>query len=217
MGKQVSSIFSEIIRDFNETSNRMLNSTIRNAEILEHNLYRCILQLSNMLKASSNPLTEKHSNDGNSFVTMNHQVINPKQHYLDENTFSSSAMEDINSKSLISNIKMENSHEIPNSDDRKNSIKTMDIPTINNSNSYNEELFSIGEEGTIDSANVIQAFRCNQCSYKSSTKSNFNRHIKIVHEKIKNYECDECDYKTFQKGHLAGHVHAVHERKRNVV
>lgn len=43
---------------------------------------------------------------------------------------------------------------------------------------------------------------CPQCDYKSSQKSNLKRHIKAIHNKIKDFECQKCDFKCSEKRNL---------------
>ena len=37
-------------------------------------------------------------------------------------------------------------------------------------------------------------FTCDTCNKAFSTKKNLKRHIKMVHDKIKDFKCDKCDY-----------------------
>ena len=34
---------------------------------------------------------------------------------------------------------------------------------------------------------------CEKCNYATSTKSELNKHIKVVHDKIKDKFCEKCD------------------------
>ena len=43
---------------------------------------------------------------------------------------------------------------------------------------------------------VINAFKCKICEYKTGRKSDLKRHIESVHEGIKNFNCNICDYKS---------------------
>ena len=41
------------------------------------------------------------------------------------------------------------------------------------------------------------------------------RHLRVVHEQIKDYACYLCDYKTGHKSHFVRHVKTVHEKRRD--
>ena len=51
---------------------------------------------------------------------------------------------------------------------------------------------------------------CTQCDYKASLKSDLIKHVKIVHDKIKDQCCTQCDYKFSTKYHLNRHVKSAH-------
>ena len=58
--------------------------------------------------------------------------------------------------------------------------------------------------------------KCEQCSYSSVDKSNMKKHIRGVHEKIKNHKCEECGYAATQKNSLIQHrayIHKIGEKK----
>ena len=58
---------------------------------------------------------------------------------------------------------------------------------------------------------VINAFKCNSCAYKTGRKSDLNRHIESVHEGIKKFNCNICDYKSSINYYLKKHIESVHE------
>ena len=39
-------------------------------------------------------------------------------------------------------------------------------------------------------------FNCDKCLYTTNSKSHLTRHIKQVHDKIKNHKCDKCGFST---------------------
>ena len=45
---------------------------------------------------------------------------------------------------------------------------------------------------------------------------NMKRHIKAVHDKIKDIKCDKCDAVFFTKCHLKDHVKAVHDKTKDI-
>ena len=56
----------------------------------------------------------------------------------------------------------------------------------------------------------IKDFKCTLCEFSSSTKGDLNRHIKMVHDKIKDFKCNLCEYKCSTNGILKTHVKMVH-------
>ena len=75
---------------------------------------------------------------------------------------------------------------------------------------------SVHQEGNKDDTNKDcgrkDEFKCNICEYKSGRKSTLKRHIKTVHEGIKDFKCSICEYKTGIKTDLKKHIESVHER-----
>ena len=55
--------------------------------------------------------------------------------------------------------------------------------------------------------------KCHICPIcdKILVQSNLNRHVKIVHEGIKNYQCQICEQKFSRSGKLQKHVKIIHE------
>ena len=52
---------------------------------------------------------------------------------------------------------------------------------------------------------------CEICYSKFWKKSNKERHVRAVHEKLKLFPCDRCDKSFSEKGHFKEHVETVHE------
>jgi hypothetical protein len=57
-----------------------------------------------------------------------------------------------------------------------------------------------------------ERFKCVLCEYKCALNSNLQKHIKAIHDKIKDYECDLCEYKCSDNGHLQTHIKAIHDK-----
>ena len=53
-------------------------------------------------------------------------------------------------------------------------------------------------------------FKCTMCDAVHQSKGNLARHVKAVHDKIKDIKCTMCDYTCSQTGHLTTHVKQVH-------
>ena len=64
---------------------------------------------------------------------------------------------------------------------------------------------------------------CKDCNYFTADKRNLYKHIKRVHDNIKDLECDEylfdqfgkrlkCEYATCDKGSLKRHIKAIHQQ-----
>jgi very-short-patch-repair endonuclease len=60
--------------------------------------------------------------------------------------------------------------------------------------------------------NKIKDIECDQCDCKYSTNGELKRHIEMVHNNIKDFECDQCDYKCYTNGSLKAHVKQVHDK-----
>ena len=59
-----------------------------------------------------------------------------------------------------------------------------------------------------------QKVRCNQCPLMFSNKGNMERHVKMVHEMIKNYKCESCTKSFFAKADLGQHHSEVHDGQK---
>ena len=61
--------------------------------------------------------------------------------------------------------------------------------------------------------NGTKTFNCVECSYSTKNKAHLLRHIKSVHQKIRDFQCTECKYATGDKGDLRKHLKNVHNEK----
>ena len=53
-------------------------------------------------------------------------------------------------------------------------------------------------------------FVCEKCNYKCNQSNTLQRHIKMVHGKIKDFKCTKCEYKSSDNGNLQRHINSVH-------
>ena len=60
----------------------------------------------------------------------------------------------------------------------------------------------------------IKLIKCELCSYKASEKD-INRHVRALHEKIKDQICKECGFAFSRKDSLKRHVKIVHLKERD--
>jgi len=61
----------------------------------------------------------------------------------------------------------------------------------------------------------IKDFECSKCDYKCSMNSDLKRHVKGVHDKIKDFECSKCDFKCSHSSHLKQHTKQVHDKLKD--
>eukprot|EP00088_Acartia_fossae_P028223 TRINITY_DN2901_c0_g1_i2.p1 TRINITY_DN2901_c0_g1~~TRINITY_DN2901_c0_g1_i2.p1 ORF type:complete len:618 (-),score=140.71 TRINITY_DN2901_c0_g1_i2:87-1940(-) len=63
---------------------------------------------------------------------------------------------------------------------------------------------------------MTDKFPCHLCNKVfSNKKEGLERHIKQVHEQIKNYHCEECEYRTYSGANLRLHVSKMHTKVDN--
>ena len=58
----------------------------------------------------------------------------------------------------------------------------------------------------------VTEFLCDQCDYKSPSKTLLKRHVQTTHEAMK-FNCDQCDYNTTTKHNLILHTKENHQNK----
>ena len=61
-----------------------------------------------------------------------------------------------------------------------------------------------------------ERFGCHLCEYKSTSNININKHIKQVHDKIKDTKCPECEYTCSTNGALRIHTKQVHDKIKDM-
>jgi KRAB domain-containing zinc finger protein len=57
-----------------------------------------------------------------------------------------------------------------------------------------------------DPDDLAETYKCQQCSYESSSRINVDRHFSVVHMKERNYQCTECGQRYSDKKTLLMHV-----------
>ena len=62
----------------------------------------------------------------------------------------------------------------------------------------------------------IKDFKCPFCEISCSQKGNLRLHIDQVHKNIRKFSCDQCDYKSNFKNDIAKHKKSVHEKTKDI-
>jgi len=62
----------------------------------------------------------------------------------------------------------------------------------------------------------IKDIQCPQCAYTCSQKGDLNKHIKQVHDRIKDIQCPQCAYTCSRKSDLNQHIKMVHDKVKDV-
>jgi len=57
-------------------------------------------------------------------------------------------------------------------------------------------------------------FQCDLCSKTFTLKQGLTRHIKVIHEQVKDYACEACDYKATSKYNMELHQGSMHNGMR---
>jgi len=73
------------------------------------------------------------------------------------------------------------------------------------------------QESEICNAQAPHRPECHMCGATFSRKHEVNRHIKIVHQAVKDYVCQICNRAFALRQHLNSHIDAVHEKKRDCI
>ena len=58
----------------------------------------------------------------------------------------------------------------------------------------------------------IKDIQCHLCEYKCSYSTHLQQHIKAVHNKIKDVQCPQCEFKCSVNGNLQTHIKMVHDK-----
>ena len=61
-----------------------------------------------------------------------------------------------------------------------------------------------------------ERFYCDQCDKSYTIQPDLNRHIRSIHDGIKDFKCTQCDYASGDVGNLNTHIKMVHDRIRDV-
>jgi hypothetical protein len=76
------------------------------------------------------------------------------------------------------------------------------------------EFYAVNRKGTLNKCCIpcLARFKCPHCPFRCSYNSYLQRHIKAVHDKIKDFECVICPYKCSDNGSLKKHIKVVHDK-----
>lgn len=64
--------------------------------------------------------------------------------------------------------------------------------------------------------NKTKSLRCIECGYTFKYKSLLQKHVKEVHQRIKDFQCDYCNYAASRLSHLNTHLNLVHSSRKKV-
>ena len=59
-------------------------------------------------------------------------------------------------------------------------------------------------------------YSCNQCDFKAKIKENLKKRQSTVHEK-RMYQCNQCDYKDASQGNVNKHTKSIHDPQENMI
>jgi hypothetical protein len=62
----------------------------------------------------------------------------------------------------------------------------------------------------------IKVKKCPHCEYVTCQSRALVRHIKNVHNKLKDMKCSECEFASNNKHHLLQHIKAVHDKIKDI-
>ena len=62
---------------------------------------------------------------------------------------------------------------------------------------------------------IHKDIKCETCDKTFSSKCNLKRHIKSVHEGVRDHKCEQCEKSFYYSHHLNTHIKAVHEGLKN--
>ena len=74
------------------------------------------------------------------------------------------------------------------------------------------------ESNMKDQINIVHKMRmqCEQCDdYSAYSKYHLRRHVKAVHDKIRDEACGLCDFRASHKSVIKRHIKAVHDQNRD--
>ncbi len=60
------------------------------------------------------------------------------------------------------------------------------------------------------------SFQCDKCNKVFTAKSDLKRHIKHVHDKIKDIKCDKCEYTCSNITNLKRHIKSIHDKIKDI-
>ena len=179
INQKITSCFSELVNQMNENLSQTISFSIQNAENLDYFVQTQVLLMKESLYESTSekklkdPITNDNSETNGSANEIVNISINPNK----MNTFRDNGLAKIEISDEISLFR--ESYDDPNKDTKFIKI---------NQNNAKSDLESIARD--FDG----KEYKCIHCSYGSSSKNNFERHVKSVHQKIKDYQCLDCDY-----------------------
>jgi hypothetical protein len=62
----------------------------------------------------------------------------------------------------------------------------------------------------------IKDLKCDLCPFVTGERGHLNLHFRAVHARIKRNKCGECSFAAAQKGSLDAHIKTVHNKIRDI-
>ena len=177
INQKITSCFSELVSQMNENLSQIITFSIQNAENLDYFVQTQVLLMKESLCESNSDKKFKDQLTNKVFETnaTANEIANISIKPNNMNTFRDNGLAKIEISDEISLFR--ESYDDPNKDTK--------FIKINQNDAYSD-LESITRD--FDG----KEFKCKHCSYGSSSKNNFERHVKSVHQKIKDYQCLDC-------------------------
>ena len=139
----------------------------------------------------------------------------------DENEIGNSLSESIENpdqdtlevESGLSDVVLMNSNEANEGEEEKEMEERAQVScgTVNEERGTLSDLRVLKNHAT-NSNNFGKHLKCSKCSYETFDRSNLKKHIKSVHDKIRDYVCCECGFSASTSNILSRHIKCVHDK-----
>jgi len=105
---------------------------------------------------------------------------------------------------------------LPDADGADTMTEDSDLEkTDSEDNAFNSGKKSFKGKGRATVSKKLKIFECHYCGFVTEiSAAHLRKHVKDVHEEIKQYHCTECGIKVSRKYHLIRHIKAVHHKEK---